>query len=59
MTYRVEWSIDVDADSHQAAAEEAKRIMRDQTSTVGKPDVLPPVFEVTDAHGNARMVELP
>ena len=46
MDYRVIWSIDLEADSQEAAAREAQRIMQD-------PEHQATFFDVMEAHSEA------
>ena len=50
-SYKVIWAIDIEADSHQEAAEIALDIQRD-------PDSIATIFEVTDTDNKeAQMVD--
>ena len=59
MNYRVSWSIDIEADSHWVAAEEAKRIMGEQALRTEHSGVSPPVFAVQGDDGVDVEIELP
>ena len=59
MTYRVSWSIDVDAESPERAAYLARQILREQLEGNPVTAVFPPIFQVTSEDGKTVMeVEL-
>lgn len=56
-SFKVTWEIDVDADSFEDAAREAKVIMGEQALATSQSDTMQPVFTVTDEKGNEREID--